>query len=180
MEFLEGCEMMTHVLTLRMDAASQAHFEALRRRYFPPERNQIPAHLSLFHTLPKHGGVVRVLEVETGVQERFRIAVTGVRSLGKGVAYRLSSGVLMALHGRLSEAFREHLTAQDRQRLEPHVVVQNKVTPAAARELLAELERGLVPMEVEAVGLDLWNYLGGPWELARTFPFGREGGSSLV
>ncbi len=77
----------------------------------------------------------------------------------------------MGLHGRLAEAFREHLTAQDRQRLQPHVVVQNKVTPAAARELLAELEREFMPREVEAVGLDLWRYLGGPWELARTFPF---------
>ncbi len=163
--------MMTYVLTLRMEERSQAHFEALRQRYFPPERNQIPAHLSLFHTLPEDVGVERTLEVEAAAQDRFSLAVTGVRSLGKGVAYRLSSATLVGLHGRLAEAFREHLTAQDRQRLQPHVVVQNKVTPAAARDLLAELERGFVPREVEAVGLDLWRYLGGPWELARTVPF---------
>lgn len=162
---------MTDVLTLRLDGRSQAHFEALRQRYFPPERNQIPAHLSLFHSLPDDDATVRALEAEAGEQTSFQLAVTGVRSLGKGVAYRLSSPALMALHHRLAETFSEHLTPQDRQPFQPHIVVQNKATPAAARILLEQLERQFVPLDVEAVGLDLWNYLGGPWALARTFLF---------
>ena len=168
--------MLSYVLTLQMDAESQAFFEGMRRRHFPPERNKIPAHLTLFHTLPEAAGIERILERESGAQGMFSLAVTGLRSLGGGVAYKLSSPELMALHGRLAAAFAEHLTAQDRQRLQPHVVVQNKVTSAVARELLAELERSFVPMEVRAVGLGLWRYLGGPWELAGVFAFaGRSG-----
>ncbi len=162
---------MSYVLTLRMDAESQGFFEGMRRRYFPPERNKIPAHLTLFHTLPEDGDIERVLEDAARAQGAFALAVTGLRSLGGGVAYRLSSAELMALHERLAATFAEHLTAQDRQRLQPHIVVQNKVKPAAARELLAELERGFMPMEGRGEGLDLWRYLGGPWEMERTFLF---------
>jgi len=163
---------MTYVLTLSLDAASQAYFEALRRLHFPPERNQIPAHLTLFHTLPNDMNVVRILEFEAEREETFALAVTEVRSLGKGVAYKLESANLLALHARLSRAFAEHLTAQDKQRLQPHIVVQNKVTAATAHELLLDLQQTLAPMQVQALGMDLWRYMGGPWELARTFPFG--------
>lgn len=163
--------MMTNVLTLRVDVAAQAHFDALRQRYFPPERNQIPAHLSLFHTLPDTDDMAQILHIEAARQGAFPLSVTGLRSLGKGVAYKLESTTLKSLHARLAELFAEHLSAQDRHPLQPHIVVQNKVTAAAARDLLVELEQRFVPMEVQAVGLDLWHYLGGPWELARTFPF---------
>ncbi len=155
-----------------MDDESQGHFERLRQRYFPPERNQIPAHLTLFHTLPDQADVEEALQMEAVAQGPFVLTVTGVRSLGKGVAYKLESAALVGLHARLAEVFGEYLSAQDRQRLQPHIVVQNKVTAAAARELLADLERSFERMEVQGVGLDLWHYLGGPWELARTFPFG--------
>ncbi len=166
---------MSYVLTLRLDPTSQEFFERLRRLYFPPERNQIPAHLTMFHTLPERGDVADTLRAEAGAQAMFGVAVTGVRSLGKGVAYRLTSGVLAGLHGRLSERFTAELSAQDRQRFQAHIVVQNKVTPAAARELLASLEGSFAPMEVQAEGMDLWRYMGGPWELAETFLFPRDG-----
>lgn len=162
---------MSYVLTLRMDADSQAFFEEMRRRHFPPERNKIPAHLTLFHTLPDGVESERLVGYAAQGQAAFGVTVKGLRSLGGGVAYKLESGELMALHERLATAFAEHLTAQDRQRLQPHVVVQNKVQPAEARELLAELERGFTPVEVRGEGLDLWRYLGGPWELERTFLF---------
>jgi len=162
---------MTHILTLSLDAKSQAYFEALRRLHFPPERNQIPAHLTLFHALPNDTNVLQVLKSEAQREQPFALAVTGMRSLGKGVAYKLESAALLALHARLSKAFAEHLTAQDKQRIQPHIVVQNKVTTAAAHELLQNLQQAFGPMQVQALGMDLWRYMGGPWEFARTFPF---------
>ena len=162
---------MTGVLTLQMDPESQARFEASRQQYFPPERNQIAAHLTLFHTLPVTGVVAEELEEAAGGRTRFAMQVSGLRSLGKGVAYRLQSKELLALHERLSQAFAGEISAQDQQRFQPHVVVQNKVTAEAARALLAQLEREFAPWTVEALGLELWHYLGGPWELARRFPF---------
>lgn len=160
----------TDILTLRLDAAAQEFFEGMRQRYYPAERNQIAAHLTLFHTLPRSAEVRAALAAAAG-RPGFAMTVTGLRSLGRGVAYTLAAGELQGVHGGLAAAFREHLTAQDRQRFMPHVVVQNKATGDAARALLGELQRGFKGFEVRAVGLDLWHYLGGPWELAESFAF---------
>ena len=49
--------------------------------------------------------------------------------------------------------------------------MQNKVEPAAARALLAELGAGFVPWDARGEGLLLWRYRGGPWEPAADIPF---------
>jgi 2'-5' RNA ligase len=162
----------THIVKLRMDDTSQAFFERMRQVHFPPERNQIAAHLTLFHTLPNIDEVKDVLRRVAGQRAPFAMHVTGLRSLGRGVAYTLKSAELAAMHEELAEAFSDHLSAQDKQKFMPHVVVQNKAKPEKAKALLAELDRQFVGFEVGAVGLDLWHYLGGPWELAETFSFG--------
>jgi len=92
--------------------------------------------------------------------------------LGRGVAYRLASEELAAVHGLLRAEVVDHLTAQDAQPFRPHVTVQNKATPEEARRTLAELTAGFTPYDVEAVGLDLWRYDGGPWTSLRRHPFG--------
>ena len=161
---------MTNIVTLKLEERAQALFESLRQRHFPVERNQIGAHLTMFHQLPDTSDVSDALRL-AAARPRFSLKVTGLRSLGGGVAYRLAAGELLEVHATLAVAFQDHLTAQDRQRFMPHVVVQNKVTPAEARALLTELEREFEPFLLEAVGLELWNYLGGPWRLAETFLF---------
>ena len=47
------------LVTLGFDEATFTRLEELRRRYFPPERNVVPAHLSLFHRLPPEEEVGR-------------------------------------------------------------------------------------------------------------------------
>ena len=47
-----GGEPASLVLTLEMDGESFAALDALRRRYYAPERNLVPAHVTLFHRLP--------------------------------------------------------------------------------------------------------------------------------
>jgi hypothetical protein len=39
------------ILTAELDPASFAWLDWLRREHFPPERNLLPAHLTLFHRL---------------------------------------------------------------------------------------------------------------------------------
>ena len=97
--------------------------------------------------------------------------VSGLRSLGRGVAYTLQSPVLLRLHAELARAFAEDLTRQDQQRYQPHVVIQNKATPEAGRALLAQMSAAFVPLKLHATGLLLWRYLGGPWELAASYSF---------
>ncbi len=161
------------IITLAFDDAGQERFEALRRRHFPPARNLIPAHCTLFHHLPgeAEAEVRAVLERAAGATPVMRLMVAGLRFLGRGVAYDIAGVELLALRGALAKIWRETLTPQDRQSFRPHVTIQNKVDPVAARALFEELAAGLEPYEVEGRALRLWRYRGGPWDGAGTFPF---------
>ena len=162
---------MSYILTLQIDPASQVHFNRLREANFPPNLNYIDAHVTLFHTLPEETTVIEEVAVVAASREPFAVNVTGLRSLGKGVAYTLESVPLQAVHRHLATAYAEHLTLQDRQKFQPHLVIQNKATSEAARTLLRDLRASFVPRIVEAIGLTLWHYRGGPWKLARSFSF---------
>lgn len=179
------------VVSLLLDWEAQAYFDELRRRHFPAERNTTAAHVTLFHALP--AGRVNDVDRSTADAARrpaFAVRVCGVRLLGHGVAYDLQDAgtkdarsgddtrpgdarpdhvrpgdaPLDAVHARLRTQWLSHLTRQDAQPLRAHVTVQNKVTPATARALHAELAADFVPYDVLATGLALWRYRGGPWE----------------
>jgi hypothetical protein len=104
-------------------------------------------------------------------QTPLTLTATGLRSLGRGVAYELRSPGLSALRRELARRWEPWLGAQDRQGFKPHVTVQNKVSPEQARALLEQLQRTFSPCEVEGLDLSLWRYLGGPWEPAGTYLF---------
>lgn len=155
-----------------MDEASFAHFNELRRTHFPPERNHIPAHITLFHALPgEDEAKIRDDLLRLEETAPFSLQTIGLRNLGRGVAYKLESPAALNLRARLAEAWNDRLISQDRQRFAPHITVQNKVAPEVARALLAELERGFAPRTIRAEGLHLWRYLGGPWESLDIFRF---------
>jgi 2'-5' RNA ligase len=162
---------MSCVLTLALDDEAQHRFESLRQRHFPPARNRIPAHLTLFHTLPESEVTVTVLREICNSQTAFPLEMAAPRFIGRGVAYFFASPPAVALHRSLSTAFAEHLSAQDRQGFRPHVVVQNKTTSNVAKATLALLLTDFEPFPVRAVGLDLWRYLDGPWQHLQRFPF---------
>lgn len=163
------------ILTLTLDERSFAFFDEQRRRYFPPQRNFIPAHLTLFHHLPgEHiGAVHEFIEQRCSAQAPFQLDVTNLRSLGRGVAYAVQSAELMSFRRIFAQEWARWLTPQDRQEHQPHVTVQNNVDPRKARALLLELSAVFVPFQVTGTGLDLWWYRGGPWEKALSFPFGQ-------
>ena len=163
---------MSCVLTLALDEASQQRFELERRRYFPPALNRIPAHLTLFHTLPEDDDTVAALRSLAADTKPFALHVGEVRSIGRGVAFGIRSPELLALHRALRAVFEPVLSAQDQQGFRPHVVAQNKVTPDVARETLKALQAELVPWSGEGIGLDLWRYLDGPWQHLDRFQFG--------
>jgi len=169
------------VVTLLLADDAQREFDRLRAEHFPlrplpgarpePARGggegvfRLAAHVTLFHALPEE----HLDEVSAGLRaaadrEAFDVAVTGLRFLGRGVAFVLESPDLRALRDGLATAWQPWLTAQDRQRHAPHVTVQNKVDPAVARALHERLSAGFVPWSTRARGLGLWRYLGGPWE----------------
>ena len=162
------------ILTLKMDAAAQEHFDRLRAAHFPPERNYLQAHLTLFHALPGEQAPVIASDLQEVCRSREPITLqaTGLRFLGKGVAYDFRSPELEALRKELSSRWAPWLSRQDSHRIKPHVTVQNKVTPERARALYDELQASFVPFQVMGEGLSLWRYMGGPWEPFGSFTFG--------
>ena len=164
-----------------MDESSQEHFDRLRELHFPPERNYLSAHLTLFHKLPgeREAEMSAELREICQVREPFTLAVTDLRFLGRGVAYELSSPELFALRRELARSWEPWLGAQDRHGFKPHVTVQNKVSPERARALQEELQATFTPFEIEGLGLSLWRYLGGPWEPVDTYLFGTGGTSAI-
>ncbi|WP_425229356.1 2'-5' RNA ligase family protein [Sphingomonas sp.] len=145
--------------------ADQAWFDALRRQHFPPERNHLDAHLTLFHHLPPSAAdeLKHRLTVATRGLRAPQAKAAGLMSLGRGVAFRIEAPALVHLRAELADAFAGLLTPQDAGGWRPHVTIQNKVTPATAKLLLAELSRGFRPRTVEIAGLAAWWYRGGPW-----------------
>jgi len=169
--------MSTHmdafILTLALDAAAFATLDGLRRTHFPPERNFIPAHITLFHALPgaEEPAIRRELLAACAETEPFALALTAPRFTGRGVALLVEAPELLALRRRLAAAWAPWLGAQDRQGYRPHVTVQNKVAADVGRALYTDLSATWRPLAARGEGLLLWRYLGGPWEPLGQFPF---------
>ncbi|WP_349369759.1 2'-5' RNA ligase family protein [Salinarimonas sp.] len=161
------------IVTLALDEAAFAVFDAARRAHFPPERNLIPAHLTLFHKLPgaEEEAIAAGLAEAAAARGPLPMTCAGLRFLGRGVAYRLEGEGVVALRRALARRFAPSLGPQDAQAIAPHVTIQNKVDPRAAKALLARLQAGFAPFPVTGEGLLLWRYRGGPWEPAGRFPF---------
>lgn len=162
------------IVTAEFGAADFAWLDGLRRQYYPPQRNQVSAHLTLFHALaPSAEQEVRgrLAGLAAGPAPAARIA--GVMDLGGGVALRIVSDDLDAIRVGLANDLHGLLGAQDAGGWQPHVTIQNKVTPKAARDLAGSLEREFASRALRIAGLGLHRYLGGPWETLGIYPFRR-------
>lgn len=164
------------VVTAALDDGAFAWFDDLRRAHFPPGRNQVPAHLTLFHALPggEEAAIGEALKAAAAPRAPMRLEVRGPWFLGRGVAYRIGSAELEELRAELAAAFSPWLTAPDRAPFRPHITIQNKAQPAAARSLLEDLQQSFEPFDIVAEGLLVWRYLGGPWARVARLPFGAE------
>lgn len=160
------------ILTLTLDDVSQQFFNQLRRKHFPPERNFLDAHLTLFHHLPAHEPQVMLdIEQVVNTSKVMTLLVAEVKSIGNGVAYKIECAQLQSLHKQLQQQWAQWLIPQDAQKLWPHITVQNKVEPAKAWLLKQELEYEFQPFEIKGLGLSLFEYHGGPWKFVNKFKF---------
>ena len=160
------------IVTAEIAAEDLAWLDRLRRAHYPAERNQLPAHLTMFHALPPSAeGEVRRALARLASQAPPRASIEGLMDLGGGVAFRIVSSELDLLRGDLAADFRGLLSAQDSGGWRPHVTIQNKVPPKEARALMAILEREFRPRPLGIFGLGLHRYLGGPWEPVERYAF---------
>ena len=146
--------------------------QELRRAHYPLDRNQVPAHLTLFHHLTP--SVERELNHRLAgyaVKAAPAARITGIIDLGAGTALRVESEDLEDMRYDLSEAFTGLLTPQDRAPWRPHITIQNKVEPREAKQLQQQLRATFEPRPLRIKGLASWRYLGGPWEPIRRHVF---------
>ncbi|MET0905740.1 MAG: 2'-5' RNA ligase family protein [Tardiphaga sp.] len=159
----------TYILTAELDPASFAWLDGLRQRHFPPARNFLSAHLTMFHRLS-------ALQTERLVTFAFpqpiELQFDAPMFLGAGVAYRVTSPALAQLRADIKHHMAGHLSRQDAQTWRPHVTVQNKVAADIARELHRQLTLDFDQRAGRVTGLLVWEYLGGPWRLSRRYGLG--------
>ena len=160
------------IVTAELGASDFAWLDRLRRAHFPPERNQLPAHLTIFHALPPSAEAELRSRLGSLAASSPPVArVEGLMNLGGGVAFRVVSPDLDDIRSELAHDLRGLLSAQDAGGWRPHVTIQNKVSPKVARALLEQLEREFRSQALSISGLGLHRYLDGPWERVATYAF---------
>ncbi|MEP6263834.1 MAG: 2'-5' RNA ligase family protein [Erythrobacter sp.] len=161
------------ILTAQLPADLHRWATRLRDAYFPPERNYLEAHVTLFHALPPQcaeeaADVCKQLARELAPVDG---RIVGLMPLGKGTAIKLESTGILDLRDHIADHFHGLLTGQDQHRPRLHVTIQNKVAIEEAKALQAELADEIEPRSFAFRGLALHRYRGGPWEAVRDFAF---------
>ncbi|GAB4485561.1 MAG: 2'-5' RNA ligase family protein [Erythrobacter tepidarius] len=165
------------ILTAALPPDLAGFAEGLRRAHYPPERNHLHAHVTLFHAFAP-ALRAELTDFIPRIAAQFAAphgAVNGVMDLGKGTAIALEAPQLLTLRALIAEHFHGSLTAQDLHEPRPHITIQNKVSKAEARALQAALAPMLAPWIAKGrfafPALELWRYRGGPWERLKACAF---------
>ncbi len=162
------------VLTFVMDDESQARLDLWRKLYFPPERNVLKAHLTIYHQLPGQN-ISRIDEILRDISHLrlspFPIAFEELKTRQGFVGVKVASPELMQVKSELDHAFDPFLKAQDRKPYSPHVTVTNLGSPKDAQKVMELLTKEFVPWRGSVRAVSLFHYRGGPWEEYRTYSF---------
>ncbi|MFM6829022.1 MAG: 2'-5' RNA ligase family protein [Novosphingobium sp.] len=161
------------IVTAQLPPPLQNWANDLRQAHFPPERNYLNAHVTLFHALPAsvldeaRDLLARLAAQHAPVDAR----LSAVMDLGGGTAIRIESPGMIDLRDQLAEHFRGMLSRQDSHAPRLHVTIQNKVERKEAQALQREMHGAFEPRAFRFSGLALHRYLGGPWEPAGQWSF---------
>jgi hypothetical protein len=160
------------IITAELGQVDFSWIEGLRRANYPPERNHVPAHLTMFHALPPSSeSELRARLGRIVCRPPPSTTIAGLMDLGGGVAFRIVSPGLDEIRDELGEHLHGLLGAQDSGGWRPHITIQNKVPAKHARALIERLEAQFRPRSLAISGLGVHRYLDGPWERIATYPF---------
>jgi len=160
------------IVTAELGPQDFAWLNDLRRRHYPVERNQLDAHLTMFHAIPPSAeSELRRILASAAQLPAPQARISSVMNLGGGVALRVASDELGAIRERIAERLHGLLTAQDAAGWSAHVTIQNKVSPRDARALMQAIGEQFAQRPIRIAGLGLHRYLGGPWETLQLYAF---------
>ncbi|HLO19406.1 MAG TPA: 2'-5' RNA ligase family protein [Sphingomicrobium sp.] len=160
------------IVTAEIAPLDFSWLQGLRQAHYPAERNQVPAHLTMFHALPPSVERELCSRLARIVHQRAPAArIAGLMDLGGGVAFRVVSADLDRMREELAADLHGLLSAQDSGGWTPHVTIQNKVAPKVARALKESLESSFEPRSLRISGFAIHQYLEGPWAPVADYPF---------
>lgn len=145
---------------------------ALRAAHYPPARNRLGAHVTLFHGLPPSAASA-VLDLLTEFSRRAppEACIAALMDLGGGTAFAVESPAMVAIHAEMAERLHGLIQQRDARELRLHVTIQNKVSQVEARTLQADLAATFAPRPFRFRGLGLYGWTGEIWRQSRVFPF---------
>jgi len=161
------------IVTAVLPPDIQSWAEGLRREHFPPERNHLHAHVTMFHAFAP-SLLDELKDFLPDIAREFappQGRIAGLMDLGKGTAIALESEELLRLRALIADHFHGSLTDQDLHEPRLHITIQNKVTKEEARELQASLAPGIEPRDFAFPAIDLHRYEGGPWTHVKRMAF---------
>lgn len=102
------------ILTAHIPDNDLGPYDSLRQLHFPPERNFLRAHLTMFHRLPgEHLDKITAIIAEISARYRpISAQVTALRHLGAGVAFTVFDPDLLQVHAAMRTAFSPGLAAR--------------------------------------------------------------------
>lgn len=161
------------IVTAELPGEVFALANGLRQTHFPPERNNLAAHVTLFHSLAPslREELPRELARLAGEYAPPEAEIDGLMDLGSGTALFIRSNAMQNIRGELADLFFAMLTAQDRGTKKLHITIQNKVDRAAAKGLQAELGETILPRRFTFTGLVLHIYRDPHWESLGVWKF---------
>ena len=168
---------MPFIVTAEMPLDIFSWANSLRTEHFPPERNWLKAHVTLFHNMAPslREELPRFLARLAGEFAPPEAEQNGLMDLGGGTALAIRSPAMLAIREQISEHFWAMLTKQDQGGKKLHITIQNKVPRDAALALQAELAPRLQPRRFAFTGLGLHLYTNPHWEEVGVWKFrGRE------
>ena len=167
------------IVTAELPGDVLAWADGLRRAHYPPERNKLAAHVTLFHSFAPslREELPRVLARLAGEYARPPAQIDGLMPLGTGTALAIRSPAMLAIRKHIAEMFHGALTAQDSHAPRLHITVQNKVAPKEAKALQRELSAVLEPRSFAFAGLGLHLYCETHWDSVGNWSFrGKQSG----
>lgn len=146
--------------------------DGLRRAHFPPDRNKLKAHVTLFHALPPSvEDELRDLLGTLAKQPPPAARIKGVMKLDGGTALAVESLGMADLHAAIGDHLHGLTILKDSGPLRLHITIQNKVSAQEARALHAQLDAVLKPRDFHFRGFELFAFEDGIWRPIRAYPF---------
>jgi len=171
----DDVEENVYVLTLQTSEEMSEKMQALRGKWFPEHKNKVPAHVTLFHALPR-SQIIQVSESLERLSRRtkcFDVATGRVLKRQNGVAVGLGKGEqeVERLFGEVKDQFLDCLSVQDKS-FKAHWTVMNKEDDSKRVDDAFMDVEGAGVVKGVAKGLVLWRYeKNGTWSFEREFGF---------